>query len=72
MGCTFVQNFASDSGGAIYATSFTNLTVNQTALFQDNFAYNYGGDVYATYCDGNITLDSVDISNSNSPSSLYF
>ena len=33
MGCLFVQNFASDSGGAIYATSFTNLTVNETSLF---------------------------------------
>lgn len=68
---SFENNFASQYGGAIYALSFQNISINHTSTFANNFANEFGGDLYLSDSNGMITITRTSIKNLVSKDSIF-
>jgi len=51
-GSNFQNNFASDTGGAIYGISFTALDIESSTLLEDNFALTQACEIYLSQSTG--------------------
>ena len=67
---SFVNNIASEKGGAIFITGFNQFKLVSTT-FNKNQAEVEGSEIYATQSSLNITIENVQISNVNSLNSIY-
>ena len=63
-GVNFSKNKASDSGGAIFASSFSTLSIYGKSTFVDNYALYGVGDIYAEFCNQSFSLKDTSFTNS--------
>ena len=59
----FQNNYASNSGGAMFFRGFNQVKITEQTKFKANQAQVYGGDIYAIDSERNLTLQDVSIEN---------
>jgi predicted outer membrane repeat protein len=59
----FSNNYASDSGGAMYFRGFNQVKITEESKFKANQAKVSGGDIFAIESERNLTLQDVTIEN---------
>jgi predicted outer membrane repeat protein len=59
----FLNNYASDSGGAMYFRGFNQVKITEQTKFNANQAKVSGGDIFAFESERNLTLQDVTLEN---------
>ena len=68
---SFTSNKASKTGGAIYASSFSNFLVKDGCTFSSNFADSNGDDMYIVNTENQFSLINSTIDNPVGKNSIY-
>ena len=67
----FYSNYAYLYGGAVYATNFASLIIDEKTRLFNNKALDKGDDIYALSNNGKVSLDSVSLTNPTAKNSIY-
>ena len=67
----FYSNYAHLYGGAVYATNFASLIIDEKTRLFRNKAFDKGDDIYALSAKGKVSIDSITLVNPTAKNSIY-
>jgi len=71
VGSTFRNNWSKTQGGAIYASSFSSVSISGDSYFEGNYAAEKGDDIYASNAESLFQITDTSIENSIARNSIY-